>query len=93
MNLYSAYDYLAFIVPGGLTVGATYLAFWGWPQAEPGASSLVILLGLAFLVGQVLASVGAWLLPISWGHMPGSRVDPLSGALWEGWDLLRRRGR
>jgi hypothetical protein len=84
MNLYSAYDYLAFIVPGGFTVGAVYLAFWGWPQAEPGASALVILLGLAFLVGQVLASVGAWLQPIAWGHRPGSPIDPLWGVFGHG---------
>jgi hypothetical protein len=84
MNLYSAYDYLAFIIPGGLTVGAVYIAFWGWPQAEPGASALVILLGLAFLVGQVLASIGAWLQPVAWGHAPGSIVDPLWGVFGKG---------
>jgi hypothetical protein len=61
-----------------------YLAFWGWPQTEPGASALVFLLGLAFLVGHMLASVAAWLQPVVWGHAPGGSSDPLWGVFGHG---------
>jgi hypothetical protein len=84
MNLYSAYDYLAFIIPGGLTLGALIVAVFGLPPQEPGASAMVVLLGLAFLVGHVLATVASWAQPIAWGHAPGQAANPLWGVFGRG---------
>jgi len=79
MNLYSAYDYLAYIIPGGMVVGGLQVAIWGWPTNEPSTSALVLLLGLAFIVGHLVATVAAWAQSIVWGHRPGLRPDPLWG--------------
>ena len=84
MNLYSAYDYLAFIIPGGLTIGAFVVAVFGLPTQEPGTSAMVVLLGLAFLIGHVLATVGSWAQPIAWGHTPWDAPDPLWGVFGRG---------
>jgi hypothetical protein len=79
MNLYSAYDYLAYVIPGGLVLGASFFAFLGLPSAEPGASWLLVLLAAAFLIGHVIATLAAWLQPIVWGERPGTAPDPTWG--------------
>jgi hypothetical protein len=79
MNLYSAYDYLAFVIPGGLAISGLVVGVFGLPTAEPGASAMVGLLGLAFLIGHVLATIGSWAQPVAWGHAPGHTADPLWG--------------
>jgi hypothetical protein len=79
MNLYSAYDYLAFVVPGGVVIFAIIASTQGLPTSDIGVGILVVGLGGSFLVGHVLAAIASFLEPLAWGHRPGSRVEPLWG--------------
>jgi hypothetical protein len=79
MNAYSAYDYLAYVIPGGTVLIAAQLAFAGWPSSEPGNAGLVALLAAAFLLGHGTAALAALFEPLVWGHRPGAPVSPLWG--------------
>jgi hypothetical protein len=86
MDRFSPYEYLAYLLPGGVVVFAAWIAVAGWPASEPGATGLVVLLSAAFVVGHGIASVASWLEPLAWGHLPGQRANPL-------WGLFGHRGR
>ena len=74
----SAYEYLAFLLPGGaLTLIA--LAVYGTPMTEPGVASFAVLLGVAFVVGHAVAAIASSLQPMLWGHGPRTATDPLWG--------------
>jgi hypothetical protein len=81
MDRFSPYEYLAFLLPGGLLLLAVSVVFEGWPPPDPGAGLLVILIGLAFVVGHAVASVASWLEPVAWGHLPGQRPNPFWGTI------------
>jgi hypothetical protein len=76
MDRYSAYEFLAYLLPGGVVVFASWIGLQGWPTTEPGATSLVFLLAGSFFVGQAVAAVASLLEPVLWGHPPGTPRDP-----------------
>lgn len=84
MDRFSPYEYLAFLLPGGLLTMAAWIAMGGSVLPDPGAGLLAILLGVAFVIGHAVASIASWLEPVAWGHRPGQRPDPLWGAFGEG---------
>jgi hypothetical protein len=79
VNPYSAYEWLSFLVPGGVILFSAFFGWKGWPYHEPGATALVGILGAAFAVGQLNAAVSSWIEPVLWRHRPGSRQDPAWG--------------
>lgn len=76
MNRFSPYEYLGFIVPGGLVITVAYYGLYGMPEPEPGVTVLVGLVGAAFLTGHLVAAIANVLAPIAWGRRPGN--DPPS---------------
>jgi hypothetical protein len=84
MGPYSIYDYLTFILPGGIVLFAAAYGWFGWPWHEPGASALVGLLAAAFIVGNALAAIGTWIEPLLLGASPGSTPDGLWGQFADG---------
>lgn len=84
MDRYSAYEFLAYLLPGGVVVFATWIGTQGWPAAEPGATSLVFLLAASFFVGQAVAALASWLEPVLWGHAPRTPRDPTWGLFGSG---------
>ena len=79
MNPYSAYDYLAFVLPGGTVLMTAIYGWYGWPWKEPGASALVGLLAASFVIGNALAGLGNFLEPAILFDRPGKRPDGLWG--------------
>jgi len=73
------YEYLSFILPGGLVLFTALIGFRGWTWAEPGASALAGLVAAAFVIGQLVTAVAAWLEPLAWKRKPGSRQQSLDG--------------
>lgn len=57
LSLLSLYDLLGFILPGGLLAAGTYWAFAGLPD-EPGGAATLGLIGLFFIVGELVQGVG-----------------------------------
>lgn len=78
MNLYSAYDYLAFVIPGGIVL-LQFTVGVGHAIGDPGAGAILLLLAAAFLVGHAVAAIASRLQPLAWGHRPGRPPDPLWG--------------
>lgn len=56
LSLFSLYDLLGFILPGGLFTAATYWAFEGLPH-EPGGAITLGLIALFFIVGELVQGV------------------------------------
>ncbi len=79
MKDFSPYDYLSFILPGGLVIAVASIGFSGVPTQEPGASWLVVLVAASFVVGHGVATVASWMEPLAWGHAPGRPTDPAWG--------------
>jgi hypothetical protein len=75
------YDYLTFVLPGGVVIASITIAYSGWPWPRPDATSLVLLTGAAFVVGYAIAGVANFLEPAFLGSVPGRRADPLWGTL------------
>ena len=75
------YDYVSYVVPGGLLLFVIVYGYDGWPRAEPGSSGLIGIIAAAFVVGHVVAVVGTWVEAAFLGGRPGRRPDPLWGTL------------
>jgi hypothetical protein len=73
------YEYLSFILPGGLVVFVGMIGFRGWHWHEPGTSELAGLVAAAFVVGQLTTAVAVFLEPLCWLRRPGSQQDSLQG--------------
>ena len=75
MSNYSVYDFLSFVLPGGLVMLA-YHVFAGEPRPSSiDAGVLVVLTGVAFVIGHGIAAIASWLEPIAWGRRPGTHFD------------------
>jgi hypothetical protein len=83
VNPYSVYDYLTFILPGGMLLFVSGYGWFGWPWHEPGATALVGLIAAAFVIGNALAACATWIEPVFLGRRPGSRPDGLWGQFGE----------
>src|SRR5438309_9158796 len=84
MNQYSPYDYLAFVLPGGLVLFTAVYGWYGWPWKEPGATALVGLLAASFVVGNALSGLANFIEPMLLGSRPGKRPDGLWGQFAKG---------
>jgi hypothetical protein len=69
MYLYSAYDYLAVLIPGGFVLFQIAIGS-GRGIGEPGAGLVIQLLAAAFLIGRAVA--GRFVAP-------GPRLGPPAG--------------
>jgi hypothetical protein len=85
VNPYTAYEYLSFILPGGLITSTAFYGYFGWPYDEPGATYLVGILAVSFVVGHINAGIASWLEPVIWFESPGGRTDPT-------WGMFTARG-
>jgi hypothetical protein len=85
MNPYTAYEYLSFILPGGLITSVAFYGYFGWPYSEPGGTYLVGILAVAFVVGHLNAGLASWIEPGLWGDRPGGRTDST-------WGMFGKRG-
>lgn len=81
---YSVYEYLTFVIPGGVILAATIYGWKGWPFGEPGVIAAAGLVVAAFISGHALASVANWLEPMWWRRRPGSTVSSSAGLFGEG---------
>jgi hypothetical protein len=76
----SLYDYISFVLPGGLV---TAVAIWGWyhgPTHDPRAAAVAGLVAVAFVVGHVLAAFANLVVqPLLFLQRPGTRVDSTAG--------------
>jgi hypothetical protein len=84
MDRYSAYEFLAYLLPGGAVIFAAWVGAEGWPSAEPGPTGLIFILAASFFVGQAVAAMASWLEPVLWGHQPYTPRDPTWGLFGEG---------
>jgi hypothetical protein len=75
VNLYSAYEYLSFILPGGVVLFASFYGYHGWPWSEPGGTALVGILAACFLVGHANAALAQYFQPLLWGSRPSNRAN------------------
>lgn len=73
MNPYSAYEYLSFILPGGVLLFASFYGYHGWHWKEPGATALVGILAACFVVGHANAAVAQYCQPLLWRQRPSNR--------------------
>jgi hypothetical protein len=81
---FSAYEWLSFLLPGGLFLFAAFYGWNGWPYPEPGAAALTGILAASFAVGHAVAAVASWLEPCIWLRRPGSRQEPDWGMFGRG---------
>jgi hypothetical protein len=72
---YSAYDFLSFVLPGGLLLFIYLAATGGLPTSEPGAGTLAVYAGAAFLIGQLNGVASSYVQPVFWGHGPWTVPD------------------
>ena len=84
MDRFTAYEYLGFVIPGGLVCAVAFYGAHGWPYDEPGASYLVGILAAAFVAGHLVAGLGNFLGAIAWGHWPGDDPSSDEGAFDKG---------
>jgi len=73
VNPYSPYEYLSFILPGGVLLFASFYGYNGWHWKEPGGTALVGILAACFLVGHANAAVAQYGQPLLWGQRPSNR--------------------
>ena len=81
MEQLTLYDYLTFVLPGGVVIAAVTIGYRGWPWARPDAASLVLLTAAAFVVGYAVSAVANVFEPLFLGSLPGSHPDQLWGTL------------
>ena len=81
---YSIYDYLSFIIPGGMILFTAVYGWFGWPWHEPGGTALVGIVAAAFVIGNAVAALASWVEPIFLGSIPGTRPDGLWGQFAKG---------
>jgi hypothetical protein len=84
VNPFSAYEWLSFLIPGGVFLFAAFYGWKGWPYPEPGAAVLTGILAASFAVGHAVAAVASWLEPVIWLHLPGTRQNPEWGMFGSG---------
>lgn len=75
----SPYQYLTFLLPGGLVLFAVVYGWKGWPYGEPGAGAILGLSVASFMVGHALAALANFFQASWWGHRPGSRLQSSEG--------------
>lgn len=75
MNLYSAYEYLSFILPGAVLLFASFFGYNGWHWKEPGGTALVGILAACYLVGQANAAIAQYGQPLLWGRRPSNKAQ------------------
>jgi hypothetical protein len=80
----SAYQYLTFLLPGGLLLGTFVYGLNGWPLGDPGAAVVLGLTLAAFMIGHALAGIANFLQPVWWGHLPGQRLRSSEGLFVKG---------
>jgi hypothetical protein len=85
MNPYSAYEYLSFVIPGGVLLFASFYGYNGWHWKEPGGTALVGIVAACFVVGHANAAVAQYCQPLLWGHWPSNRAS-------SDWGMFGRRG-
>lgn len=86
MDNLTLYDYLGFVIPGGLVVATVAYGFQLAPiDAAPSAPGLTMLTAAAFIVGHVNAALANYLQPVAWWQRPGQRLGSSVG-------LFGRRG-
>ena len=76
MERFSPYEYLGFVIPGGLVCVVAFYGAHGWPYDEPGATYLVAVLAAAFVAGHLIAGLSNYFGALVWGHAPWN--DPTS---------------
>lgn len=80
MDRFSPYEYLGFVVPGGLVCVVAFYGAYGWPYDEPGATYLVGILAAAFVVGHLVAGLANFVAPVLWGRWPWDEPRSHDGA-------------
>jgi hypothetical protein len=74
------YDYLGFILPGGIVIASVAYGFeLATIRAAPSAEGLILLTAAAFVVGHLNAAVANLLQPLAWGQRPGARLSSTLG--------------
>lgn len=81
VSFLSVYDYLSYILPGGVVLIAGWYSFFNAKYQEPGAFAAIILIVAAYILGQAAAVIWYWLEPIAWGHLPFRQVDRTWGLI------------
>lgn len=79
MNGYSTYEFIGIVVPGGSILAVAFYGWFGWPYAEPGATALVGILALAFVIGTANNAAAARIQSIWLGQWPWHDPDPFYG--------------
>lgn len=81
LDFLSVYDYMSFILPGGVVILAGWYSLTEAKYAEPGAFAAILIGIAAYVIGQAVAAVWNWFEPVAWGHWPFSRVDRTWGLI------------
>lgn len=84
MERFSAYEYLGFVVPGGLVCVVAFYGGYGWPYDEPGATYLVGIVAAAFVVGHLVAGLANLVCGLAWRRLPWHEPDSYEGAFKKG---------
>jgi hypothetical protein len=87
MDKLDIYQYISFILPGGLVLATVLYGFEVVPtNVSPSATVLILLTAAAFVVGHLNVAVANFLQPLVWGKRPGSWPPSTAG-------LFGKRGR
>lgn len=81
MDQLTLYDYLTFVLPGGVVLAVSTYASRGWPWPRPSAAILVLLTGAAFVVGYAISGISNLVEPCFLGQRSLRNPDPLWGTL------------
>ncbi|WP_147312153.1 hypothetical protein [Thermomonospora umbrina] len=80
MDKFNIYEYISFILPGGLIIAVVLYGFEIVPtNASPSATVLIMLTAAAFVVGHLNVAVANFLQPLAWGARPGSWPSSTAG--------------
>ena len=80
MEKLTLYDYLGFIVPGGLVLATIVYGFdLASFREAPASTGMVLLAAAAFVIGHLNAAIANYLQSAAWGKKPGTRLPSSTG--------------
>lgn len=80
----SIYDYLSYVLPGGVVLFAAGYGYFGPLASEPGVFYSLVLVVAAFVLGHACAALFNWIEPSLWGSRPFGKVVRTSGLFGKG---------
>lgn len=80
MDRLDIYEYISFILPGGLVLAAILYGFEIVPPtANVSATFLILLTATAFVFGHLNVAIANFVEPLAWGRWPGTRPSSTAG--------------